>query len=264
VIAGGEARSAVLEGLSRELERKSVTEAHGLGRYLLLRGCRDTLDRIPHLPIGRRVQGMMFDACAAIARPPSHLEPAFQVGQYPFVALSKIATLNRFPAGPFDWELSGVSRSYLLKARRRDLPALLMCVASRLRGMRPLFMPHMSVLRGNLLALLQREVYRSLYRIASAMRLQPNIRGFIATAWFYAPETYQISPHLAFLRATIVENGGFATTIGPLRHAQDAVMMSLRRKEAFEAGSFRPIEGLVIWPRADMLRWAENHPEFDA
>ena len=228
----------------------------------MILACLDSLERIQALPVDPRVQALFYDAFAMLAEPPKHLQAAFQIGEYPFLALSKVATLTRFPAGQLDWELSGINGWHLRAAPARDLPAMVALIA-RMGGVRPLFMPHFSVFKSNLLVMLPAEVNRSFHRMAKTMELQPEIRGFVGQAWFFAPETYRISPHLAWLRATILDNGGFATTVGETSAPEVATRLSIRRRQEFEVGSFRPKEGLVVWPREAMIRWANEHPEFN-
>jgi hypothetical protein len=238
------------------------TAPHALERVLLLRCALQSLEQVPTLPVSAQVKAYFFDSFRVFANPPANLLDAFEAGHYPFVAFSKIASLRRCPAGQFDWETSGVPRSFFLKARWRDKVPLLMAVVSRLGGRNPMFMPHFSIFRRHWLVLRRPEVCRSYYQMALALQQQPRVRGMVATSWFYSEDTYTVSPHLSWLRSDIVQNGGFAALLGRAPAEGGVLRQGIRRRELFEKGEFAPREGLVLWPRDAMLDWAARHPEF--
>src|ERR1700676_671949 len=61
-----------------------------------------------------------------------------------FVAACKICTLRRFPAGPLDWVVSGMPRSWLLQMPLRDMPRALKFILSECKGFKPLFYVHIA------------------------------------------------------------------------------------------------------------------------
>jgi hypothetical protein len=188
---------------------------------------------------------------------------AFNLDHPWFPAWSRIITLRRFPAGQFDFEYDGLPRSYLLKARPRDWPKLALCFASSLRGFRPYFMTHMAVMKKkrNLVLHAEAETNRSYYRVARALQLQPEVRGLISASWFYSPDTFRASPHLAWLNRTPSENGALITTIGPASPDSGVFERSAERKKLYDEGKFHPTTGLLIWPRRQLIAWAERYGE---
>jgi hypothetical protein len=180
-----------------------------------------------------------------------------------FVALCKIATGRRFPAGQFDWERSGLPRSWLGRIRPMSaLTRVLSLVTVQWRGFGPVFFVHLAVTY-RVRALLEREALKSYYRMAQSMALQPEVRGLLASSWLHSPDTFAVSPHLAWLNQVFVENGAVVATMGPAEPDCGALVQNVERERAFAEGRFKPTLGLILWPRREMLAWAAAHPELD-
>jgi hypothetical protein len=185
------------------------------------------------------------------------------LSEFRFVALCKIATLRRFAAGQFDWEPSGLPRSWIPVVRPLSALARLMwIVACRWRGFHPAFFIHMGVAYP-VHALLEREALSSYFRMARSMALQPQIKGLLASSWLHSPATFAISPHLTWLNRVFLENGALVATMGPASPHCGVLTRSVERTRAFAEGRFTPTLGLVVWPRREMLAWAARHPELE-
>ena len=130
-----------------------------------------------------------------------------------------------------------------------------------LRGFQPAFFSHINPNRRNQGILLERESLRSYHRMARSMERQPGIKGLITASWLHSPDTFAVSPHLAWLNKVFVENGGHVLSIGPADIDSGVLHRSPERQQAYDAGTFKPTEALVIWPRAAMLAWAAGHEE---
>jgi hypothetical protein len=178
-----------------------------------------------------------------------------------FEALCKMATLRRFAAGQFDWERSGIPRSWLPRVRPPSaLRRLLSLIAFEWRAFGPAFFVHMPAAHP-VFALREAEVLRSYYRMAQAMELQPEVKGLIASAWLHSPATFQVSPHLAWLNNVFADHGAVMATMGPATPDCGVLANSVERQRAFSDGRFKPTIGLIVWPRRDMLAWAAAHRE---
>jgi|SRR5689334_7209973 len=180
-----------------------------------------------------------------------------------FAALCKLATLRRFAAGQFDWERSGLPRSWL--PRVRPLSALIRLVsmlAFEWRALRPAFFVHLPAAHP-VHALFEREALKSYYRMAQSMELQTEVKGLIASSWLHSPATFEVSPHLAWLNKTFAAHGAVMATMGPAEIESGVLAQSAERQRAFSEGRFKPTLGLIVWKRRDMLAWAAAHPEFD-
>jgi hypothetical protein len=226
---------------------------------LIVAAAHDSLDELMALPVDERVREFFcqnFEAYAA-ARVP---EP-FDLGRASFVCMARIATLSRFPAGQLDWEVSGIPRSWLLRVSARQLPRLLAAILFELGGLGPAFFSHVNPNRRGQGILLERESLRSYHRMARTMERQPEIRGLITASWLHSPDTFAVSPHLSWLNAVFVENGGHIIPLGRVDVESGVLHRSPERQQAFDAGTFIPTEALVIWPRRAMLAWAAQHEE---
>ena len=170
-----------------------------------------------------------------------------------FREFAKMATGRRFSAGLFHWDICGVSRSWLLKVPPRDVPGLL-CALAKLRGFGPAIFPHLNPHRqpGHLA---EPAISGALAAMAETLELRPDLRGLVAASWLRSPDVHRISPHLAAVNAPILAAGGFVTTLGAAPPDCGVFERSRERVRLFREGRFTPTIGLVIWPRADMLRW---------
>jgi hypothetical protein len=247
--------------LKSEVEQAGCAVAGALvERFLLVRAACDLLPSINRLRVGPGVEKAIRAEFRFYAHPPEESWRTFEAGTATFVAMSKIATGRRFPAGQFDWEVSGISRSDLVAVSWPSMPATLAFAALKMRALRPVFFSHLGVRRRNR-SLVEDDANRSYYQMAHAMRLQPEIVGFAACSWFRSPETHRVSPHLAWLSRVFVENGGYVVEAGLADPNCGVLARSRTRRELFDQGKFRPTRGLVMWPRAAMLAWADAHPE---
>lgn len=229
-------------------------------RFLIVAAAVDAVDRLAALPVDERVQDLFCQNFQMYAAPDRLPEP-FDLARASFVAMGRIATLSRFPAGQLDWEVSGIPRSWLLKVPRRSVPRLVSSILFELRGFQPAFFSHINPNRRNQGILLERESLRSYHRMARSMERQPGIRGLITASWLHSPDTFAVSPHLAWLNRVFVENGGHVLSLGPADIDSGVLHRSPERQQAYDAGTFTPTEALVIWPRAAILAWAAGHEE---
>lgn len=238
-------------------------EDGSIERFLLIQGALGSLPAVPGLPVNTAVKTNFCEAFRFFAFPPQVAKPKFLAGSASFGSMCRIAALRRFPAGEFEWEVSGLPRSWLFKVNPRSLPKLLYTVAARMNGFAPVFFPHLGVLRPKRIALLEPLINKSYYQMATSLEFQPEIKGLVTSSWFFSPEIGKVSPHLAWLGKFFVENGGLVVTMGSTDVRSGALSRSKRRRELYESGKFQPTAGLVIWPRKEMLEWAARQSELE-
>ncbi len=229
-------------------------------RFIIARAALHSVDGIPATPLPSAVRQELCAGFSTLLSPPPKLEPKLRLGHTWFTSACKIATLRRFPAGDFEWEISGIPRSLLLKVDKRRLPKLLYLLVTELRGFAPFFATHLSILRprGHLD---EQVALRAYYRMALALEYQPRIKGIMGASWMRSPSLAAHSPHLAWFSTFFAQNGGFVTDAG--RADPDCgVLKSTTRRRLYEEGKFVPYQGFGIWPRQAMLRWAASHPEY--
>ena len=222
-------------------------------RWLLVHAAATMLSaaRAPRLG-----QAILERTCAEIAR---LLDDTWAIGEnlhvtgIRFRELAKMVTGRRFSAGLFHWDICGVSRSWLFKVPPRDVPGLVRALA-KLRGLGPAMFPHLNPYRppGHLA---EPAISGALAAMAETLELRPDLHGLVAASWLRSPDVHRISPRLAAVNAPILAAGGFVTTVGAAPPDCGVFERSRERLRLFREGRFTPTIGLVIWPRADMLRW---------
>jgi hypothetical protein len=256
--------TAQLERLKSALESSGQTIPAGLlERLLLIHAALHALERIPTLPVTESVKVLFCHVFRSLASPAGAEDPFFSGRRSRFGIFCKFATLHRFPAGDFDWEVSGLPRSWLIRLERGALVKAVYVIARKFRGFAPAFVPHLGVIRaGTSLSVVEHD--RSLYRMAQSMALQPTVKGLVASSWIRSPDTHRVSPHLGALHRVFVENGGIVVRMGPADPNSGVLGRSSTRRRLYEAGAFKPTLGLVLWPRREMLAWAAAHPELES
>jgi hypothetical protein len=229
-------------------------------RAILLRALRISAARLATYPVDSSVRRLYDEEVRIVEVPTPAAMTRFDLSKNIFVALAKIATLRRFPAGQMTWEVSGIPRSWLPKVPPASLPRVAQYLF-KLGGLGPAFVPHLNATRKDRAALLERETNRSWYRMALSMKQQPAIRGLVASSWLHSPDTMRVSPHMTGFSRALLDNG--ALLIRHHRADPDCGVFyrSPERKKLYDEGQFVPTHGLVIWPRREMLAWAEAHPE---
>jgi hypothetical protein len=251
-------QSALKAIKSQVLAETAAGSAGVFERCVLLRHAEGVFAALEALPVSGDVKRLFCDEIRFVAAPPA--KATFEVMRGRFAAQCELVTLRRFPAGQFHWTLSGLPRSWVLKVKGRQRLTLLYWVARRLRGFGPVFFPHLNANRRNRW-LTETESNRSYYRMAESMRLQPGIRGLVASSWLRSPDTLAVSPQLAWMNRTVLDNGGLVVVMGPADPGCGVLSQSPERQRLYDEGTFKPTIGLVVWPRDAMIDWATRHPE---
>ena len=182
-------------------------------------------------------------------------------GTYALARAAKIATLRRFPAGPLEWEVSGIPRSYFLQARFPANLRFLAFALIRLKGLSPCFFLHVAPAPRNRALSVPKEVLRTYHRVVRSLERQPEIRGVLAHAWFHDPAAVRDNPQLDVLNRPFLDHGGLITLLAPAPASSGVVVGNAQRRADYEAGQIQYRYGFAMWPRAAALRWAELHPE---
>ena len=228
-------------------------------RFLIVSAAAEATGRVDALPVDDRVKELILENFEMYAS--AKVPEPFDLSRASFVAMGRIATLSRFPAGQLDWVVSGVPRSWLFAVRLHAAPRLVRSLLFGLHGFGPVFFSHLNPNRRNQGILLERESLRSYHRMARSMEQQPAIRGFVTASWFHSPDTFVVSPHLRWMNDVFLNNGGIVVPLGPVDVGCGVLHRSPERQKAYDEGRFTPTEALVIWPREAMLAWARAHTE---
>ncbi len=96
--------------------------------------------------------------------------------------------------------------------------------------------------------------------VAELMERKKEIRGYVGTSWYFDPQLLKISPRLAYLQERPRTGGAFF-----LRHGSEqsdiamAIKTSETRRRLYEQGKYIPICYSMLWPRKELITWAEQH-----
>jgi hypothetical protein len=246
-------------GAIAALKKGAGLEGDEVERLLLWYAARQALPLIPSLPVAPSVHGRLDQDLRQLHA----MNVSMAAGSYHFDRAAKMATLRRFPAGPMEWEISGVPSSYILKAAFPANLRLLAFVIFRLRGRRPCFFMHVAPTPRNRALSVPKEVLRAYYRMVRSMQLQPEVRALLAHAWFHDPAAVRDYPHLEVLNRPYVNDGGLITLLGPAPPSSGVLERNAQRSADYLAGKVQYKYGLAIWPRDAAIRWAHAHPELE-
>jgi hypothetical protein len=228
-------------------------------RVLLWHAAQQSLPRVDGLPVAEPVKALLRRELLALPA----ARDTYHAGSYLFTWAAHMATLRRFPAGPMDWVISGIPRSWVVKAPMKDIPRLLFVISVEMGGFAPCFFMHVAAKPRNRALVIEKEVLRAYYRMARSLGGQPRIKGIVTASWFYDPVALKDNPHLEALHKPFRDHGGFLTTIGPAPPDAGFLDGNAKRRQQYEAGELHYRIGLAIWPRRAALAWAAAHPELD-
>jgi hypothetical protein len=230
-------------------------------RVLLLLASLHAMAKVPGLEVSDSVKGLFADEFRSFANPPAAWAAHFGAQDALYREMARVATLRRFPAGQFHWEVSGFPRSWLLKTRKpwKALAAVL----GPMGGFAPYFDLHVNERRRNRLVLLEKEANLSYYRTARSIEKEPGVRGLMSASWLFCESTAQVTPRLGWLRRTPQSAGASIVVLGPAARDAGFLKGSDERRKLYEQGVYRPRVACLLWPRKLLIEWADRHPEFD-
>jgi hypothetical protein len=240
------------------LKKSAGLEGDAVERLLIWHAARQAAVQLPLLPIENNVRAQLDQDL-----PQLHATgTSVAAGSYHFDRAAKMATLRRFSAGPMEWEIDGVPRSYVLKADFPDNLRLLSFVTLRLGGWAPCFFMHVAPKPRNRGLTMPKLVMRAYYRMARSLQLQPTVRGLLAHAWFHDPAAARDYPHLQVLNQPYTDHGGLIVLLDPAPPSSEVMAGNSQRAVDYASGRVIYRHGLAIWPRAAAIRWADAHPEY--
>ena len=240
------------------LKRASGLEGDAVERLLLWHAARRAVLEVPSLPVEEKVRVQLGQDLPELHA----ITASVATGTYQFIRAAKIATLRRFVAGPMEWEVDGIPRSFVLQADFPENLRLLAFVTLRLGGWAPCFFMHVAPAPRNRGLSVPKQVLRAYYRMARSLKLQPTVRALVAHAWFHDPAALRDHPHLQVLNQPYLEHGGLIVRLNPAPPSSGVLEGNSRRKADYVSGRIVYRYGLAIWPRAAAIRWADAHPEY--
>lgn len=242
-------------------KRALALENDWVERVVIFCAAQTSLPRVESLRVHPAVQTLIrkeFKNFASVSKQPVLIETD------QFVTAVYLATLRRFPAGPIDWVISGLPRSYFLKMPAAAVAKTLWYSLAHFGGFKPAFYVHLAYPPRNRSLVIEKEVRRAYYRMARSLVLQPEMKGILCSAWFHDPAALRDAPHLAALNEPYTQHGGrILTPISAATADSGFVKFNPERRKLYEEGKLRIDLTLAMWPRAAAIRWSEQHPELD-
>jgi peptidoglycan/xylan/chitin deacetylase (PgdA/CDA1 family) len=230
-------------------------------RALLLNVALRALDRLTDARLDLSTQGLVCSQYEFFAAPGERWQHRFDPTAHSYRVYAGMALLQRFPAGRFDWEISGIPLSWIPKVRRRDLPRLMACIGGEIRAFKPLIDMHMAYRQSPMTIFLEKDVRLSYLRITRNLALRPELKGIMTASWLYSAETHRVSPHLNWTTRLFEENGGIVTDLGPAPEDSGFLEGSNARRALYQSGAYKPTLGLIVWPRRAALDWLSKQPD---
>lgn len=245
-------------------ESVAASDSTAFARALLVRASITALELLPTLPVDDSVKHLFCKEFFFYATASGAACQMFGITGYPFIAMSKITLLDRFPGGQQQWEVSGFPKRWLTGIRLSMLPNVAWFIATKVRGFSPYFVSHMAVTSQKAHFLLEREYFKSFYRMAAAIEKQPSIRAIMGSSWLHSLETHRVSPHLSFLNRPHLEAGGIYMDIGPAPENAGFLSGDKQRQALYRAGNYKPTIGVVICTREQAIAWKRTHADLEA
>jgi hypothetical protein len=171
----------------------------------------------------------------------------------------RIAGFGRIPVGLHHIEVGGVPRRLLFSGGGAQIwrAASLLAGAG---GWAPFYVSHFThgIKPWAFLMAYTPDALATWHRnAAECLRMNPRIRGLLATSWWYDPQLTRVAPHLSFLREGSLEHGAILLRAGSSAGARAyAVANSPERRRLYEAGEYLPVSYAVAWTRDALLKWA--------
>jgi hypothetical protein len=249
----------VLARLSAQLKAADPAIRAAYLKRLFIHLLADLPERIAREPVPASIGALVaIEADRIAGELGSHPDAFYEPDADAFLKDLGILTLRLLPCGAELAQVhAGVPRSLLLRGGFVQLLRGLWFFSYRTAGFAPFVSLHMDI--RNLAAFTPAGWDETYLRLAELLDARPQLKGVFGTAWFYDPAMTWVSQHLAYLRQRRIEGGAAGFSFGPTPEARaNALARSARRRELAEAGRYTPCSYYVVWPRAELLAWAER------
>jgi hypothetical protein len=248
----------------RDLKKSCRFEGDALERILLGCAIERSLDDIDKLPVPRSVHDLIRKQFQIFQQPASPRGISLAVDAEendPFISACKICTLRRFPAGPLDWVVSGVPKKWFLQMPRQDLFKALRFIFGEFGGIKPAFYVHIAHPPRNRALIIEKEVRKAYFRMALALKLQPEVKGIMCATWLHDPAATEMYPYIAALNEPYLRCGGrLVTNLGLAPVSSGFLKFNSDRRKLYERGELKLKSVLAMWPRSAAIAWAEQNP----
>ena len=96
-------------------------------------------------------------------------------------------------------------------------------------------------------------------QVAVLLGRRTEYKGLVGGSWFFDPEVSRISPASSTLIRRPSDGGALFFRGGSSQaDVANATATSARRRQLYEAGKYLPTSYFMVWPRKQLLEWAER------
>ncbi len=170
-----------------------------------------------------------------------------------------VCSLRLLPVGGC-WVIQAtgsIDRRFLLGGGSRQFFNCLKLVLFKTRGRNPFYSIH--AVDRYIDKFNEFERYNCYIRIAELLKLNSNVKGFMGLSWYFDPQLEKISPRLAYLRQRPEQNGAEVFRRGTRQSdIESALKKSPTRRRLYKEGKYVPVCHGVVWPRKELIAWADK------
>ncbi|MFO8002561.1 MAG: hypothetical protein R6U46_15080 [Marinilabilia sp.] len=93
--------------------------------------------------------------------------------------------------------------------------------------------------------------------VCDLLEINTNYKGFVSASWYNDPALESISPRLTYLAQDPLRGGAYRFYVGE-DSSGSALAKSKTRNELYQKRQYIPRVYMVVWHRAEMLKWRES------
>jgi hypothetical protein len=160
---------------------------------------------------------------------------------------------------------SSIPRNFLFKNNISQFFRGAFSLVVKTKGFRPVYEMHTDSNDPALLEQFSSDGWVLFYKcIAEELMLNTSVKALYGISWFFDPCLKGISPRLSYLLELPLAHGAELFFIGPSDSARkSALATSNTRSKMYLTGKYEPTDYMLVWGRADILRWYNSLNEME-
>ena len=237
---------------SELLRNSTIDYIHEVNKYFLYLLYKLNINHVDDKYLPTEVKGYILEDFGNVIRIiKDNKKFDYSYGNYIYFSYSRVLLFNRLPVGVVNLDVDLFCRSVLFRQTLKGGIDFIKCYITS-RGSRPYFQLHYNPHRFRKFT---PDGWREAISLTDdLLKIMPQVKGVCGAAWFFDPILKLVSPELCYLRELFESVGGkFFYNGCSDEDREDAFAMSKKRKDAFEAGIYEPVNYLMILPRKTLF-----------